>query len=215
MASSSGSATAPAAPSTADTPTAPPATATASANATPAEATATTSGPAPPPHKHDPARTLWVGDLPPLANRVWLGAQVEAGVAAALGEGPARELVSSRVVKNGATGLAVGYGFVEFASPGAAAAVLDALAGAPMPGGVGVFRLNWASGGGGGSGSSSSDGAGTTALGGWGFCVCVCRSRGRGACPSAPPPPSSAPNSERPTRCAGGPETHLGRRLAT
>eukprot|EP00192_Tetraselmis_astigmatica_P012858 CAMPEP_0117660440 /NCGR_PEP_ID=MMETSP0804-20121206/6970_1 /TAXON_ID=1074897 /ORGANISM="Tetraselmis astigmatica, Strain CCMP880" /LENGTH=388 /DNA_ID=CAMNT_0005467171 /DNA_START=592 /DNA_END=1758 /DNA_ORIENTATION=- len=54
------------------------------------------------------------------------------------------EVATTKVIRNKATGLSEGYGFIEFSSHEAAARVLQQLNGKAIPQTDQVFRLNWA-----------------------------------------------------------------------
>ncbi|KAJ0793116.1 putative RNA recognition motif domain, nucleotide-binding alpha-beta plait domain superfamily [Helianthus annuus] len=55
------------------------------------------------------------------------------------------QVLSIKVIRNKATGLPEGYGFVEFASHATAETVLQTYNGTQVPGTELTFRLNWAS----------------------------------------------------------------------
>jgi len=81
-------------------------------------------------------KTLWMGNIDPYMDETFVRGLF-------FGE---KELTTVKVIRDKVTGFPAGYGFLEFASHGAAARVLDIYNGKPMPGNAGgaVFRLNWA-----------------------------------------------------------------------
>ncbi|KVI00211.1 hypothetical protein Ccrd_021534 [Cynara cardunculus var. scolymus] len=87
------------------------------------------------PSSHEEVRTLWIGDLPYWADESYLHSWFAA----------TNEVLSIKVIRNKATGLPEGYGFVEFASHGTAERVLQSYNGTQIPGTELTFRLNWAS----------------------------------------------------------------------
>ncbi|KAK9058567.1 hypothetical protein SSX86_023409 [Deinandra increscens subsp. villosa] len=87
------------------------------------------------PTSHEEIRTLWIGDLPYWADESYLHSWFAA----------TNEVLSIKVIRNKATGLPEGYGFVEFASHSTAETVLQSYNGTQVPGTELTFRLNWAS----------------------------------------------------------------------
>ncbi|KAL7618779.1 polyadenylate-binding protein RBP47B' [Lactuca sativa] len=87
------------------------------------------------PSSHEEIRTLWIGDLPYWADESYLHSWFAA----------TNEVLSIKVIRNKATGLPEGYGFVEFASHSTAERVLQSYNGTQIPGTELSFRLNWAS----------------------------------------------------------------------
>ncbi|GJZ09904.1 polyadenylate-binding protein RBP47B' [Tanacetum coccineum] len=87
------------------------------------------------PSSHEEIRTLWIGDLPYWADENYLHSWFA----------PTNEVLSIKVIRNKATGLPEGYGFVEFASHSTAERVLQSYNGTQVPGTELTFRLNWAS----------------------------------------------------------------------
>ncbi|PWA89221.1 RNA-binding (RRM/RBD/RNP motifs) family protein [Artemisia annua] len=87
------------------------------------------------PSSHEEIRTLWIGDLPYWADENYLHSWFAA----------TNEVLSIKVIRNKATGLPEGYGFVEFASHSTAERVLQSYNGTQVPGTELTFRLNWAS----------------------------------------------------------------------
>ncbi|XP_039058797.1 polyadenylate-binding protein RBP45C-like isoform X3 [Hibiscus syriacus] len=79
-------------------------------------------------------RSLWIGDLQP-----WMDENYLISIFAQTGE-----VVSTKVIRNKQTGLADGYGFIEFVSHAAAERVLQSYNGLPMPNAEQNFRMNWA-----------------------------------------------------------------------
>ncbi|XVF03887.1 hypothetical protein REPUB_Repub05bG0031900 [Reevesia pubescens] len=80
-------------------------------------------------------RSLWIGDL-----QQWMDESYIINIFSHTGE-----VVSAKVIRNKQTGLAEGYGFIEFVSRAAAERVLQSYNGVPMPNSEHNFRLNWAS----------------------------------------------------------------------
>ncbi|KAF9597387.1 hypothetical protein IFM89_017733 [Coptis chinensis] len=80
-------------------------------------------------------RTLWIGDL-----QYWVEENYLNTCFAHTGE-----VMSIKIIRNKITQQPEGYGFVEFASHGAAERVLQTYNGTLMPGTDQPFRLNWAS----------------------------------------------------------------------
>lgn len=80
-------------------------------------------------------RTLWIGDL-----QYWVDDQYLHTCFSHTGE-----VLSIKIIRNKLTGQPEGYGFVEFASHGAAERILQTYNGTLMPGTEQPFRLNWAS----------------------------------------------------------------------
>ncbi|GLU23636.1 hypothetical protein SLE2022_396270 [Rubroshorea leprosula] len=80
-------------------------------------------------------RSLWIGDL-----QHWMDENYLTGLFAHTGE-----VLSAKVIRNKQTGLAEGYGFIEFVSRAAAERVLQTYNGTIMPSTEQPFRLNWAS----------------------------------------------------------------------
>ncbi|XVF77465.1 hypothetical protein PTKIN_Ptkin14bG0046200 [Pterospermum kingtungense] len=79
-------------------------------------------------------RSLWIGDLQP-----WMDENYLMSIFAHTGE-----VHSAKVIRNKQTGLAEGYGFIEFVSRAAAERVLQSYNGLQMPNSEQNFRLNWA-----------------------------------------------------------------------
>jgi hypothetical protein len=84
-----------------------------------------------------PRSSLWMGELEPWMDETYLRQ-----LWLSLGE-----QVSIKLVRNKATGLPSGYGFVDFSSPQAAQQALETLNNQPIPNTRSFFRLNWSSGG--------------------------------------------------------------------
>jgi RNA recognition motif-containing protein len=80
-------------------------------------------------------RTLWIGDL-----AYWMDEQYLYYAFASVYKTVSRV----KIIRDRATGLNEGYGFVEFATPEAADFALQAFQGVSMPGTVHAFTLNWA-----------------------------------------------------------------------
>nr|XP_043609511.1 polyadenylate-binding protein RBP47B' [Erigeron canadensis] len=87
------------------------------------------------PATHEEIRTLWIGDLPYWADESYLHSWFA----------PTNEVLSIKVIRNKATGLPEGYGFVEFGSHSTAERVLQTYNGTQVPNTELTFRLNWAS----------------------------------------------------------------------
>ncbi|KAL5548346.1 hypothetical protein UlMin_003577 [Ulmus minor] len=82
----------------------------------------------------DEVRSLWIGDL-----QQWMDENYLLTCFAQTGEA-----INAKVIRNKQTGLAEGYGFIEFASRAAAERVLQTYNGALMPNTDQNFRMNWA-----------------------------------------------------------------------
>eukprot|EP00916_Digyalum_oweni_P020450 GHVL01034050.1.p1 GENE.GHVL01034050.1~~GHVL01034050.1.p1 ORF type:complete len:361 (-),score=69.15 GHVL01034050.1:77-1159(-) len=80
-------------------------------------------------------KTLWIGDVDAWMDETWI-VTVFSEVAMP---------VNAKLIRDRASGLPAGYGFVEFASPEDAQKVLDELNGKTIPGMTKRLRLNWAS----------------------------------------------------------------------
>lgn len=80
-------------------------------------------------------RTLWIGDL-----AYWMDEQYLYYAFASVYKTVSRV----KIIRDRATGLNEGYGFIEFATPEAADFALQAFQGVSMPGTVHAFTLNWA-----------------------------------------------------------------------
>ena len=85
-----------------------------------------------------PIRTLWCGDL-----AMWMDEDFLLRAFRAFSRNV--QVVETKVIRNKATGLSEGYGFVEFGSHAAAECVLRTLNGRQVPGTTQSWRLNWAS----------------------------------------------------------------------
>jgi RNA recognition motif-containing protein len=55
-----------------------------------------------------------------------------------------QQVTSVKIIRNKASGISEGYGFVEFRSHESAEAVLRTYNGSPIPNTDQIFRLNWA-----------------------------------------------------------------------
>jgi RNA recognition motif-containing protein len=78
-------------------------------------------------------KTLWVGDI-----EAWMDEQYLTNLF-----GKSGRVIKVKIIRDKATNLPIGYGFVEFDSHEVAAKVLELFNGSTHPGTNRPFRLNW------------------------------------------------------------------------